>query len=71
MGDPAILEFALDNCRVGKANGSRECAPDDRLRVPTIQNAAADRWWARRKRAFAHPTNPALRYAASLTSLRA
>ena len=25
------------NCRVGKANGSRERAPDDRLRVPTIQ----------------------------------
>jgi hypothetical protein len=22
--------------RVGKANGSRECAPDDKLRVPTI-----------------------------------
>ena len=22
--------------RVGKANGSRECAPDDRLRAPTI-----------------------------------
>ena len=22
-------------CRVGKANGSRECAPDDRLRVPS------------------------------------
>jgi hypothetical protein len=22
--------------RVGKATGSRECAPDDRLRVPTI-----------------------------------
>ena len=22
--------------RVGKANGSRECAPDDRLRVPTM-----------------------------------
>jgi hypothetical protein len=22
---------------VGKANGSRECAPDDRLRVPTDQ----------------------------------
>jgi hypothetical protein len=21
---------------VGKANGSRECAPDDKLRVPTI-----------------------------------
>jgi hypothetical protein len=42
--------------RVGKANGSRECAPDDRLRVPTIQDEAVDRWWARRKRAFAHPT---------------
>jgi len=24
---------------VDKANGSRECAPDDRLRVSTIQNA--------------------------------
>jgi hypothetical protein len=24
--------------RVGKANGSRERAPDDRLRVPTIQD---------------------------------
>jgi hypothetical protein len=23
-------------CRVGKANGSRECAPDDRLRVLTL-----------------------------------
>jgi hypothetical protein len=28
-----------------KANGSRECAPDDRLRVPTICHGA---------RAFAH-----------------
>jgi hypothetical protein len=27
--------------RVGKANGSRECAPDDRLRVPT-KNAFLD-----------------------------
>ena len=26
--------------RVGKANGSRERAPDDRLRVPTITNDA-------------------------------
>jgi hypothetical protein len=26
---------------VGKANGSRECAPDDRLRVPTITNNGA------------------------------
>src|ERR1700682_325016 len=23
-------------CRVGKATGSHECAPDDKLRVPTI-----------------------------------
>src|ERR1700754_2072957 len=37
------------SCRVGKANGSRECAPDG---VPTIDV----RWWARRKSAFAHPT---------------
>jgi hypothetical protein len=26
--------------------------------VPTIEDDAADRWWARRKRAFAHPTAP-------------
>ena len=43
--------------RVGKANGSRERAPDDKLRVPTISMNAVDRWWAQRKRAFAHPTN--------------
>jgi len=41
---------------VSKANGSRERAPDDRLRVPTIPQAAVDRWWAQRKCAFAHPT---------------
>jgi len=46
---------------VGKATGSREGAPDDRLRVPTDQDDALDwmtfveKWWARRKRAFAHP----------------
>jgi hypothetical protein len=35
---------------VGKANGSRECAPDG---VPTMGIP----WWARREeRAFAHPT---------------
>ena len=28
------------NRRVGKANGSRECAPDDKLRVPTISREA-------------------------------
>src|ERR1700738_3696320 len=26
--------------------------------VPTTQIEAADRWWARRKSAFAHPTKP-------------
>jgi hypothetical protein len=30
------------NRRVGKANGSRECAPDDKLRVPTIQREHLD-----------------------------
>jgi len=29
----------LRDCRVGKANGSRERAPDDRLRVPTTFSA--------------------------------
>jgi hypothetical protein len=27
------------NRRVGKANGSRECAPDGKLRAPTIQDS--------------------------------
>jgi hypothetical protein len=26
----------LESRRVGKATGSRECAPDDKLRVPTM-----------------------------------
>ena len=43
---------------MGKATGSRERAPDDRLRVPTIQTNNSDGWWARRKRAFSHPTAP-------------
>src|SRR2546423_13781587 len=42
-----------------KANGSRQRAPDDRLRVP-IWDAIEDRWWARRKCAFARPTIVAL-----------
>jgi peptide/nickel transport system ATP-binding protein len=43
---------------VGKANGSRERAPDG---VPTIGVA----WWARREeRAFAHPTAPHARHGA-------
>ena len=33
--DPAGFE-RLPGGRVGKANGSRECAPDDKLRVPTL-----------------------------------
>jgi hypothetical protein len=49
-GYPACAGY--DGRRVGKANGSRECAPDDELRVPTT---IANRW-ARRKRAFAHRT---------------
>src|SRR3954463_16352852 len=28
--------------------------------VPTILDNAADRWWAQRKRAFAHPTKSSL-----------
>jgi hypothetical protein len=35
-----------------KANGARECVPDG---VPTIFSHL--KWWARRKRAFAHPTH--------------
>jgi hypothetical protein len=30
-------QYCGATCRVGKANGSRERAPDDRLRMPTIQ----------------------------------
>jgi methyl-accepting chemotaxis protein len=34
-GNPyKVVKYATDT--VGKANGSRECAPDDKLRVPTI-----------------------------------
>ena len=39
---------------MGKANGSRECAPDDRLRVPTITSDVPDGGHGA-KRAFAHP----------------
>ena len=30
------FDLVNETLRVGKANGSRECAPDDKLRVPTI-----------------------------------
>jgi len=42
---------ALTEDRVSKANGSRECAPDDKLRVPTAstcENSVVE-WWARRE----------------------
>src|SRR6266852_4591456 len=42
--------------RVGKANGSRECAPDDKLRVPTIQHTTWLDGGHGAKSAFAHPT---------------
>jgi len=38
---------------VGKATGSRECARDDRLRVPTIASDVPDSGHGA-KRAFAH-----------------
>jgi hypothetical protein len=39
---------------VGKANGSRECAPDDRLRVPTIPDGDLGKMVGTLR--FAHPT---------------
>jgi hypothetical protein len=44
---------------VGKANGSRECAPDDKLRVPTIQRNVLPvlNGGHGAKSAFAHPTH--------------
>ena len=52
--------------RVGKATGSRECAPDDRLRVPTIEVATLDGGHG------AHAPLPTLRNCDSVTpSLRA
>src|SRR5437879_8987346 len=45
------------NFVVGKADGSRERAPDDKLHVPTVYFCVLlSIWWARRKGAFAHPT---------------
>jgi hypothetical protein len=37
---------------MGKANGSGECAPGGKLRVPT--SISQQERWARLKRAFAH-----------------
>jgi hypothetical protein len=44
---------------VGKANGSREAAPDDKLRAPTTAYQFAERRCARRQRAFARPSKSA------------
>jgi hypothetical protein len=52
---------------VSKANGSRECAPDDKLRVPTI--IFEQKGWARRKRAFASYDSHCFGYAAGSASL--
>jgi hypothetical protein len=43
---------------VGKATGSRECAPDDELRVPTIElcDVSHENGGHGAKRAFAYPT---------------
>ena len=38
----------LTNSSLRGANGSRERAPDDRLRVPTTHDTRQDLWWARR-----------------------
>jgi len=40
---------------VGKANGSRECAPDDKLRVPTKVWITNERW-ARREGRLCPPS---------------
>ncbi|SIO08725.1 hypothetical protein SAMN05443247_01887 [Bradyrhizobium erythrophlei] len=63
--DPAIHAFVaaekgnvrdVSLRRVGKATGSRQCAPDDRLRVPTVcHNDFVDRWWARREARLCPP----------------
>jgi hypothetical protein len=38
MSQGAFGEISAKLSPLGKANGSRECAPDDRLRVPTISS---------------------------------
>ena len=48
--------------RVGKATGSRECAPDDKLRVPTIQHTTWLDGGHGAKSAFAHPCISAIAY---------
>jgi hypothetical protein len=66
---PPPAACAEAECRVSKATGSRERAPDDRLRVPIIHEISRERWWAQRMRAFAHSTD--LPLAASLLCLMA
>jgi hypothetical protein len=37
-----MMALEMEVRRVGKANGSRERAPDDRLRVPTFASTTLD-----------------------------
>ena len=58
----------LRDCRVGKANGSRERAPDDRLRVPTIVSPGENGGHGA-KRAVADPTRSHLFPGSDITRL--
>src|SRR5712672_479605 len=48
--------WSSQQCREGKANGTRECAPEDRLRVPAFTVTMTKHGWHGAKWAFAHPT---------------
>ena len=53
---------------MGKANGSRQCAPDDRLRVPTTHDEGFVMDGGHgAKSAFAHPTAAAHKRVRALT----
>src|SRR5256885_16120589 len=51
-----LLPWMLLDRRVGKATGSRECAPDDKLSVPTIFTKVV----GTARGGFAHPTKFAM-----------
>jgi hypothetical protein len=55
---------------VGKANGSRECASDSRAHH-SARRRSFQKWWARRKGAFAHPTTEDIVSKMAATALRA
>ena len=52
IAELTLQAWARTDRRVGKANGSRECAPDDKLSVPTINIAI---WKMVGTLRFAHP----------------